>query len=353
MENQSLRRKFKKNILSVLEFTGSYIMAKPFYSGIGHILVFHRVCPEREINRDLRCAGISITPEYLESIINFFSSHGYEFISLDKLFYILRSRKIDKKFVAFTFDDGYADNFIYAYPVFKKYNIPFAIYVTTGFADRTAIMWWHLLDELIVGNNHIVFEIKNRKFEFDCFNKGQKKGSLLKISSLIMESNEDNYLDNIKGILEPYNIDIYSKTEQLALSWEQISQLSADPLVTIGAHTVNHHMLSRLSEAAARREIFESKKIIELHINREVGHFSYPFGSRGQAGKREFAIVKGCGFKTATTSRNANIFFRHRHHLECLPRIDIGSDAKEQELIFLINGLTHCINNSFKTVVTK
>lgn len=353
MDNQPLRRKFKKNILSALEFTRSYIIARPFYSGIGHILVFHRVCPEREINRDLGYAGLSITPEYLESIINFFSIRGYEFISLDKLFYILSSRKIDKKFVAFTFDDGYADNFIHAYPVFRKYNIPFAIYVTTGFPDRTAILWWYLLDELILGKDHIVFEIKNRKFEFDCFTREQKKSSLLKISSLIMRSNEDDYLHKIERILGVHNIDIYSKTEQLALSWEQISQLCTDPIVTIGAHTVNHYMLSKLFEAAARREIYESKKIIELHINREVRHFSYPFGSRGQAGKREFEIAKKCGFKTATTTRNANIFFGHRHHLECLPRVDIGTDAKERELIFLINGLTHCINNSLKTVVTK
>lgn len=352
MNLQSFKQNFKDGVCSVLEHTGAYRLTEQLYSGIGQILVFHRVCPLDTIKRNPVCAGLQVTPEYLEKALNFFISRDYEFISLDRLVCILRAGEAGKKFVAVTFDDGYADNLTYAYPIFKKYNIPFAIYVTTNFVDRKAVLWWFLLAELALAKDYVTFKIENKVFRFNCFSESEKRNFVLKIYSIILDSSEKNCMDNIKSIFGSYYNDLYEKTDKLMLKWEQINQLSADPLVTIGAHTVNHYALSKLSGQAAKYEILESKKIIEFHIKKEVRHLSYPFGGRAAAGKREFAMARECAFETAATNNIANVFFAHRDHLESLPRIEIGEDVDSQRLKFLMSGFVHCVHNRFKRLVT-
>ena len=50
------------------------------------------------------------------------------------------------------------------------------------------------------------------------------------------------------------------------MSWDEVATLAADPLVTIGAHTVNHVMLAKVPEKTARTEIEMSRSVIETSL---------------------------------------------------------------------------------------
>ena|SRR5437764_15440766 len=106
------------------------LLARPLYSGIGSILMLHRVC--REANRPRLGFNrlLEVTPELLEEAIVFLKKK-YEFVSLDQVYEILNGGKRKSKFIAVTMDDGYLDNYTHAFPILKKYNVPFTIYVTT------------------------------------------------------------------------------------------------------------------------------------------------------------------------------------------------------------------------------
>jgi len=349
------RRKLKNIAFNLLYLTRSYIITRPAYSGAGTILALHRVCPKSKRKRILGNSGSEITPEVLDRIIRFFIDQNYEIISLDQMFQVLKDGMFDKKFVVFTFDDGYADNLIYAYPVFKKYGIPFTIYVTTSFPDRQAVLWWDLLEDLVLQEDRIYFEIENETVELDCSTTVEKENTFQKIRSLIINNYGNDHLEQVRKIFGPYGVDLYGKTDKLALSWEQIEQLSMDPLVTVGAHTVNHFALSKLSRSNAKHEIMGSKRKLESRIGRNVEHFTYPFGTRNEAGEREFKIVRECGFKTATTARPGNIFFAHRGHMECLPRALISGEREGKNIQYLnlwVNGAVNCVTNKFRKVVT-
>ena len=331
----------------------SGFITRLFYSGIGHIVVFHRVCPPGGESRLTLNAGMEITPKQLEEIFQFFADRRYEFISLDQMAERLKGAKGQKKkFVVFTFDDGYKDNFTYAYPVFKNFDIPFTIYVTTNFPDGKAILWWYLLEDLIRERDELIINTGTGEEEFDCRTPAAKDETFYKIRSLVMSWSAAEYNQRVGKLFEPYGMDLYGKTSELALDWEQIERLSRDPLVTIGAHTVNHYALSKLSQAEAEYEILESKRKIESRTNREVSHFAYPFGGKDEAGRREFEMVKACGFKTAVTGRFANIFPQHGNYMECLPRLFIGPECSTQYFTQLVNGILPGISNKFKRIVT-
>jgi peptidoglycan/xylan/chitin deacetylase (PgdA/CDA1 family) len=82
------------------------------------------------------------------------------------------------------------------------------------------------------------------------------------------------------------------------LTWDQVRQLHADGF-EIGAHTVNHHDLSKLSESDQRHEIADSKKKIEDEIGAQVTTFAYPSGKYNETSVR---LVKEAGYLTAVTT---------------------------------------------------
>ena len=329
-----------------------YQLTAPFYSGIGTILMLHRVCPPTGRTRLVSNAVLEITPEYLEHMIAFFRERRYEIVSLDRLCEILNNENKNERCIAFTFDDGYADNYTYAYPIFKKHNIPFSVFVITSFPEKKAILWWYLLEDLILENSCIRFELDGDVYNLKCETPDKKEITFLIMRRLIMDTEEGNQLFKVKKIFEEFSVDLHQKTDELALSWEQIQQLSADPLVTIGSHTVNHCMLRELPLVDMQREVVEATQIIESHIDKKVEHFSYPYGSVEAVGPREFNFIRKCGFKMAVTGRCANIFHEHREHLECLPRFTINGENSLSLLTLMMKGILPFLRNKGKRIVT-
>lgn len=96
---------------------------------IGEVWQLHRVTEEHSVQPRVR--DYEITPARLESLIVEYQHKGYEFVSIAEVAERMKG-KSNGKFVAVTLDDGYANNYEIAYPIFKKYNIPFCIYVCEG-----------------------------------------------------------------------------------------------------------------------------------------------------------------------------------------------------------------------------
>jgi peptidoglycan/xylan/chitin deacetylase (PgdA/CDA1 family) len=328
------------------------LLARPVYSGLGSILAFHRICEPPAIPRLGLNADLEVTPMLFEETIKFLKAKGYAFVSLDEVAEVLKAGKRSSRFVAFTIDDGYADSLTNAYPIFKKYDVPFAVYITTCFPDRTAILWWYVLEDLLLSNDSIEIELAGEVIRYDCSTRAKKNETFETVAGYLTLAPDEA---SVKAILRDYRADFNSHAKSLALSWEQVEELSTDPLVTIGAHSQRHLALARLSPEAARADVLASKQLIEARIGKPVEHFAYPYGGRQAAGMREFEIVKHSGFKTATTTRNGNIFSSHANHPECLPRIPVhaaGVGNNIQHLDLWVDGLVSCHENSFQRVVT-
>lgn len=99
------------------------------HPAIGEVWQLHRVTNERSVQARVR--DYEITPARLESLIVEYQRKGYEFISIAEVAERM-SGKRGKKFIAVTLDDGYANNYEVAYPIFMKYHVPFGIYVCKG-----------------------------------------------------------------------------------------------------------------------------------------------------------------------------------------------------------------------------
>lgn len=112
---------------------------------LGRILMLHRLVEQRSEgeNRELE-----ITPKFLRQTIETYRQQGHRFVSIDEACDIISKGRTNYPFVCLTFDDGYQDNYDIAYPILKQMEVPFAIYVTTGFIDNRIPIRWYPIEKL-------------------------------------------------------------------------------------------------------------------------------------------------------------------------------------------------------------
>ncbi len=122
---------------------------------LGRILMLHRVVEHRSDDPAQR--ELEVTADFLEQTILDYRQKGYTFISIDELSSLLTTHHSlsAKKNVCLTFDDGYQDNHDIAYPLLKRLEVPFAVYVTTGFIDNRLPMWWYQDEQLGISSKSL------------------------------------------------------------------------------------------------------------------------------------------------------------------------------------------------------
>jgi peptidoglycan/xylan/chitin deacetylase (PgdA/CDA1 family) len=325
-------------------------LSNPLFSGLGHILCFHRVALPGSGQRILSNSGKEISEEKLRFILSFFLAKGYEFINMDQLHERLSKKGIFRKFIVVTFDDGYLDNYTLAYPVFKEMNIPFTIYVSTGMSDHEIIQWPYFLEEYLLKTSYAEFQYNGNDYKRDLQNTQDREIAFDEIRNIILKDESNTVPFFIKHVFKVDDNRIKQFVKENSLSWEQLKVMSHDRVVTIGAHGINHLALSALNESDALEEILGSKKRLEEQLQIKINHFAYPYGTGNEFTVRDAGLVKRAGFKTAVTISQGNIFAVHKDHLHTLPRIPLGNNANKEILDHICSGVRHFSFNGFRRI---
>lgn len=346
-----LKRAIIRTGLETLYFSGAHMMMRPFVGGVGAILTLHHVRPARP-DRFQPNRLLEITPGFLGSVARVLRRSGLDLVSLDEMHRRLAERDFARRFMCLTIDDGYRDILEYAYPILKEHEIPFAIYVPTSFADRLGELWWLALEAVIARNVRIGVVIDGNDQQFDCRTVEQKRAAFDAVYGWMRSlESEDELRHAIRELCARHRVEIGAFCRELCMSWEEVAQLAADPLVTVGAHTVTHPMLAKVPAATAQTEMETGRRVIEASLGRRVEHLSYPVGDATSAGPREFAMAARLGFKTAVTTRPGVLHPEHRDHLTALPRISINGEYQQlRYLRVLLSGSATAVWNGFRRV---
>jgi len=260
---------------------------------LGRILMLHRVTDNRsriKANRNLE-----VTPSYLEYTILKYKRNGYSFVSINEVCERLKYGIRDGKFVALTFDDGYKDNYTKAYPVLKKHDIPFTIYITTDFYEKKTMLWWYVLEKLGVTD--------------DEFEKYREK---------IFNIPPNDIRSEIERCFRGHGVNFDEVVDELTISKDELLYMSTNKLCTIGCHTMTHTRLDCISMADQERELRESKQKLESLINRPILHFSYPYGFYNAG---TVSLLQSLGYESSVKThggvirKNTNIFELNRIEL--------------------------------------
>jgi peptidoglycan/xylan/chitin deacetylase (PgdA/CDA1 family) len=107
------------------------------------VLMYH------SIDHNDKVTKLSVSPESFDRQMQFLRENNYNIITLEEaVSYIKREMRAPLRTVAITFDDGFQNNYLYAYPVLKKYNIPAAIFVIVNRIGSPGFLNWEEIKEM-------------------------------------------------------------------------------------------------------------------------------------------------------------------------------------------------------------
>jgi peptidoglycan/xylan/chitin deacetylase (PgdA/CDA1 family) len=324
-----------RKLLSDMMFDGLYYSRALSFlqarrSGIGIIFALHRVVPA---GKPILATNLAASGTFLSQTLGYIRHLGWDIVSLGGGHRRLVEGKGGPNFVCFTFDDGYADTLAVTLPIFRKHCAPMCVYITTGLIDRTAFLWWPVLEHMLLTRERVRLVAAGPERELQTVTLEQKRAAYQRFSPLISKRNAQIHAD-LMALFEHNGVDPVATLDPMILTWDQARELAADPLVEIGCHTVSHPALATLDYAEARRELADARKKLEEKLQVPVTHLSYPYGTKNECGVREFQLARELGFQTATTARRGNVFPAHKDHLTALPRVNIpGADSTSLRFI--------------------
>ncbi|MCZ0735457.1 polysaccharide deacetylase family protein [Phreatobacter sp. AB_2022a] len=336
--------------LEALYFSGAHRALRPVVGGAGAILMLHHVRPA-EPREFAPNALLEVTPDFLEQVIERVRASGFEIIALDAVPGRLAAGGAAQPFVAITFDDGYRDNLVHAYPVLKRHGVPFAIYLPTAYMEGRGELWWLLLEEAIRRRDSVTLSMRGRDIRFDCTGAAAKTAAYQQIYWWLRALTEAELRAVVRALAAEAGLGPHWGCAELCMSWNEVAELGRDPLVTFGAHSVHHYMLAKWPVETARAEMVHSKALIEARLGRPVDHFAYPVGDPTSAGQREFTLAREAGFATAVTTRPGLLYAEHGAHLTALPRVSLNGHFQSlRYLDVLLSGAAFALFNGFRKV---
>lgn len=248
--------------------------------------------------------GICLSVEDFERHVAYFSRR-YRVVSMEDIVNsLLTGKALPRNAVAFTFDDGYADNFRAA-RILKRYGATGMFYLTTDCLDRKEPLW---LFEV----NFLIGQARQRQLEL----KWDDQVLLLHLDSIerredtkrqvirIIKSNGRRVREQIRAQLRSQlRVDECQRAaEAVMLTWQQVHEMIADRM-EVGGHTLSHLNLPNAAEDDARHEIAGCRQVLEERVGHAVRHFSVPnSGPYPYYNDRVKRLVKNAGFVSAVTS---------------------------------------------------
>jgi peptidoglycan/xylan/chitin deacetylase (PgdA/CDA1 family) len=348
-------KQFRNNViragLEALYFTGAHHLLRPVFAGVGSIFMLHHVRPRRD-DAFQPNHHLEITPDFLRSTLAHLRASGIEIVTVDEMYQRLMRRDFSRRFACFTFDDGYRNNRDFALPVMREFDAPFAVYVTSDFAQGTGRLWWVALETVIAKAQAIETEIGGVAVRLDTRSVDAKQAAFDRLHDWIRSlPGEHDIRREVSALCARHGVDEDATCRDLCMSWEELKPFAADPLVTIGAHTITHCNLAKQAEAIATQEMAIGRARIEAELQRPAVHLAYPYGDRIAAGAREFALARAAGFKTAVTTRPGMLFPGSAGHLTALPRVSLNGNYQDQRILpVLTSGAATAMWNGFRRI---
>jgi len=216
----------------------------------------------------------------------------YKLLSLEQLEELLISKKEIKNNCHISFDDGDRSFYNITFPLLKKHNIPVSLFVSPDIISTNTNFWFQETGDY---NEEILKSILSKYLDIPAAKLNEfSSQSIFKCLQV----------KDIKNVIELYRqqTDCGKKAPQ-NMNLEQLKELEASGLITIGAHTISHPILKNESDENCFYEIAGSIKALEKLLGHRIRYFAYPNGRPGiDFGEREISYLQQNGITMAFSS---------------------------------------------------
>ncbi len=300
---RSLHDRAKSLLATGLAMSGATGLAMRRHERSLKILTYHRVLPLHEALRYPFHAMVMARDHFDAQMAHL--KRAYHVLPLGDALKRLQAGDLPPRAVAVTFDDGYLDNYVHAWPILKKYEIPATLFVVSGVLDRTTMLWWDAVSRAVPdvlrrwnqgwGRDHGVPHTLQGLLE-----ESARAADPMLASQRLCEFLNGQPRAQRQGLIETLLSvgSLEHLNRDLMLTWEQVREMRRGGW-EIGAHTVTHAFVDELDDAGAQAEIQTSIRRVEEELKTAVRIFSYP---RGRVGDHVKPVLRRIGVEAAVST---------------------------------------------------
>jgi len=240
------------------------------------ILMGHRVLDDDDPQAGLQRSQLAELIECLQ--------RRYRIVPLEEACRQLAAQ-VREPLIVLTFDDGYADNYRNMWPVIRACEVPATIFITTSFIGTRRRIWTLEVHDWL------------RRTPVPLAEPAEAVVGRLK--RLPVAERETA----LAGLCRRLGVTPTEATDaERMMTAEELREIATDPLITIGAHTAHHEILSTVPPQQAQVEIAESAADLERLLGERPRVFAYPNGGRGDYTPEHVAMLQELGFEAAVTT---------------------------------------------------
>lgn len=222
---------------------------------------------------------------------------GFVLVPLEDLLRQLVGGHLEPGQVCVTFDDGYSDNFFYAFPILRDLKIPATVFLVTDYVERERPFWWMRLARLLHQTTSDTLPVPSELGGGRLPLRGREARrhtyiTLLRRLRILPDADAREHLLDTLGAND-------APVEARPLTWEECHSMQAHGL-RFAPHSCSHPSLVALPGEVLWREVSESADTIRLRLGADPAVFSYPYG---HVDARTVRAVRRAGLQGAVTAR--------------------------------------------------
>lgn len=271
------------------------------------ILAYHSVCPADDPFLPFIGHSLSIEPQAFERQIDYLA-RNYRIVDLSTLaHYVTDGYDDDRPLLALTFDDGYRDNFRYAFPILRRYRAPATFFLTTDCIDGGPPLWPMEAAYIVLNSTQERLSADPLGMVFDLRSAHARRSSLRALKLALSGLPRTGRERVLAALRREGGMTDDSFFGDAMLRWHEVTEMR-DAGMEFGSHTRSHPSLPYVPREEAEEEIIGSKQRLERALGEPVQHFCYP----NPAGRPNFndeltALLRTSGFRTSVTSQSGYV----------------------------------------------
>jgi glycosyltransferase involved in cell wall biosynthesis/peptidoglycan/xylan/chitin deacetylase (PgdA/CDA1 family) len=289
-------RSIKQCISMALYYSGLIRMVREQDKSIT-ILAYHRVTDNPFV-----LPGMSIKVANFERQMQYISRYHTP-ITLERAVEILnRKEPMPERAIVITFDDGYRDNYLNAFPILHRYGIPATIFLSVRAIEEEGILWFDTITE--------AFRLSPAR-SIDLSAYGLRRYALSDLQRKVTAANETvlfakRYADTereafTRAVLDRLGVSSDDlRRNRLMMNWENVRAMRSRD-ISFGSHGMSHTILTRLTKEELESELAESKRLIQERAGIDAKLFAYPNGKASDFSKDMEVLLRKYGYLTACT----------------------------------------------------
>jgi len=290
---------FRKTIVAALENRALNYLAHVANFNALTVLCYHGVI-ERHLGPEhpqfLTTVHTSELVEHLRMVLRWFTPVT---ATLVRNWY-LGTASLPRHSLLVTFDDGYQNNRTLAAPLLLEYGVPAIFFICSGHTGGEGLFWYDELKLRLLEWQDRDIHLPDRP-EYRLWPKGELGRAAVSkciLSGCKKLSNEARleYIDYLRRLTPTWRPEETDRELVQPMSWDDVVALSNRGF-EIGSHTVEHPLLSKLTIAALRHELKDSKARIEEMTKKPCFAIAYPNGTVDDITPTVIAETEAAGYE--------------------------------------------------------